>query len=63
MKKRKRKGKRRDKPPAELPATPPKPNIPPEEQALLADIYRTFRKMYSRASKGRPKRKRTRKDR
>jgi hypothetical protein len=32
----------------------PKPNIPAKEQAILADIFQTFRKMYG---KGRVKRR------
>jgi len=36
---------------------PPRPNIPAKEQAILADIYQTFRKMYG-TGRGRKRRKR-----
>jgi hypothetical protein len=35
--------------------TPPKPptaDIPDKEKAILADIYRTFRRMYAKPKKG-----------
>jgi hypothetical protein len=34
---------------------PPKPAIPEQEKAILADLYRTLRKMYSKTRKGKPR--------
>ena len=46
------KRKRKPKPKPEVPAAPPTSQIPEEEKALLADLYRTLRRMYSKEKKG-----------
>ena len=54
------KGKPKPKPPdpplPNIPAGIPKPNIPAKEQAILADIFQTFRRMYG-TGRGRKRRR------
>ena len=42
----------RKRPAKPKPAEPPKPAIPAKEQQILADIYRTLRRMYSKRKDG-----------